>query len=360
MTRLLLAPFAPFYSGAVRLRNRLYDTGLLRVRRLGAPVIALGNLTVGGTGKTPVTGYLADGLRARGFDVAILSRGYGRSDRSPRLVSDGRGLVAGAAEAGDEPLLLARDHPGVSVAVSADRVAAARLLPPPKAPRIFLLDDAFQHRALARDANVLLVDAEAPFGNGKILPLGPLREPLHGVRRADLILLTRGDGSVPPAVRQVLERHHPTVPVFHAALSPRRVRGPDGDVAPLAILAGRPVFAFSGIARPGRFEEDLGMTGARLTGSRRYRDHHPYSDEDLRSVAAEARSRGADCLVTTEKDRVRLPALPASSLPLYSLLLGVEEKPAPVLVDHLLRLIGSRHAAGPAGGAVASGAVRAR
>jgi tetraacyldisaccharide 4'-kinase len=348
MTRLLLAPLAPLYSGVVRLRNRLYDAGVLRMRRLEAPVIAIGNLTVGGTGKTPVTGYLADGLRAKGFDVAILSRGYGRSGSEPRLVSDGRDLLAAAAEAGDEPVLLARDHPGVSVAVSADRVAAARLLPPPRAPRVFLLDDAYQHRALERDVNALLVDAEAPFGNGKIVPLGPLREPLRGVRRANLILVTRGDGTIPPALRRVLERHHPNVPVFHAALSPRRVRGPDGDLASLDALAGRKVFAFSGIARPERFEADLGMTGARVLGSRRYRDHHPFSDADLREIAAEARRLGAEVLVTTEKDRVRLPALPASSPSLHSLVLGVEEQPGPRLVEHLLALLESRYPAAAA------------
>src|SRR5262249_55488718 len=148
------------------------------------------------------------------------------------------------------------------------------------------------------------VDAETVFGNGKILPLGPLREPLRGVRRADLILLTRGDGSVPPALRQVLERHHPNVPVFHAALSPRRVRGPDGGTAPLGLLAGRSLFAFSGIARPARFEADLRAIGARIAGARRFRDHHPFSDADLQALVSGARQRGAEILVTTEKDRV--------------------------------------------------------
>jgi tetraacyldisaccharide 4'-kinase len=341
MTRLLLAPLAPLYSGAVRLRNRLYDAGLLRVRRLDTPVVALGNLTVGGTGKTPVTGFLAEALRARGFDVAVLSRGYGRASREPRLVSDGRDLLAGAAGAGDEPLLLARDHPGVAVAVAGDRVAAARLLPPPRQPRIVLLDDAYQHRALHRDANLLLVDAESPFGNGRIVPLGPLREPLVGVRRADMILLTRGDGSIPPSLRRVLERHHPTAPVFHIALRPRLLRGPDGELAPLAALAARPVFAFSGIARPERFEGDLRSTGARLAGTRRYADHHPFSDADLEAIAAGARSAGAECLVTTEKDRVRLPALEASFPPLWSLVLGVEERPAAGLVDRVMSLLGA-------------------
>lgn len=339
MNNLLLAPLAPLYSGAVRLRNRLYDAGLLRRRRLDVPVVAIGNLTVGGTGKTPVTGYLAEGFRARGFDVAILSRGYGRSESSPRLVSDGRDLAAGAAEAGDEPLLLARDHPGVAVAVAGDRVAAARLLPKARGPRIVLLDDAFQHRALDRDFNLLLVDAESPFGNGKILPLGPLREPVRGVRRADLILLTRGDGTIPPSLRQVLERHHPTVSVFHISLPPRGVRGPDGGLMPLTALADRPVFAFSGIARPERFEADLRDSGARLAGTLRFRDHHPFSDADLLAVAAEARRGGASWLVTTEKDRVRLPALPASSPPLHSLVLGAEERPAPRLLDHILAAV---------------------
>src|SRR5262249_25272096 len=176
------------YRGGVRLRNALYDGGVVTPARLPWPVVSIGNLTVGGSGKTPITSYLAGALLARGFRVGIASRGYGRVGGDPVLVSDGRGVLVDARTAGDEPMLLARAHPEAAVAVAGDRRAACRLLPDLPAPRVLLLDDAFQHRAVARDLDLLLVDGQAPFGNGRILPFGPLREPISGVRRADAVV----------------------------------------------------------------------------------------------------------------------------------------------------------------------------
>jgi len=319
----LLLP-ALLYQGAVWGRNRMYDAGLLRAARLPFPVVAIGNLTVGGSGKTPIVSYLAGALLGRGIGVAIASRGYGRTGRAPLLVSDGRRLLATARDAGDEPVLLARRHPHAAVAVAADRAAAARLLPDLPRPRALLLDDAFQHRAVHRDLNLLLVDAGAPFGNGRILPLGPLREPVSGLRRADALIVTRGDGSCPAALREALERHHPKAPIFHARIVPSRLEdAAGGGPVPMDRLRGRRVFAFSGIARPARFEEDLERLGATLAGSRRFRDHHPFSPDDLAGVVAGARAARAEVLVTTEKDRVRLDApLPAGAPPL--LVLGIE------------------------------------
>jgi tetraacyldisaccharide 4'-kinase len=318
----LLLP-ALLYRGAVWGRNRMYDAGLLRAARLPFPVVAIGNLTVGGSGKTPIVSYLAGALLGRGVGVAIASRGYGRSGRAPLLVSDARRLLATARDAGDEPVLLARRHPQAAVAVAADRAAAARLLPDLPRPRALLLDDAFQHRAVHRDLNLLLVDAGAPFGNGRILPLGPLREPVSGLRRADALIVTRGDGSCPAALREALERHHPKAPIFHARIVPSRLADAGGAPVHMDRLRGRRVFAFSGIARPARFEEDLERLGATLAGSRRFRDHHPFRPDDLAGVVAGARAAGAEVLVTTEKDGVRLDApLPAGAPPL--LVLGIE------------------------------------
>jgi tetraacyldisaccharide 4'-kinase len=303
------------YRGAVRLRNALFDRGLLAQARLPWPVVAIGNLTAGGSGKTPVTSYLAGALLERGLAVAIASRGYGRAGHDPVLVSDGTRLLAGPREAGDEPVLLARAHPRASVAVAADRRAAFRLVPQRPAPRVLLLDDAFQHRAVARDLDLLLVDAEAPFGNGRILPFGPLREPVSGLRRADALVVTRGDGACPPALRDALERHHPNAPIFHARIAPSRLDRADGPPLPLDTLRGRPVFALSGIARPGRFEADLRRLGARIVGSRRFPDHHPFTPSEWTSVAREAGAAGAEMIVTTEKDRVRLPEAAAPARP---------------------------------------------
>jgi tetraacyldisaccharide 4'-kinase len=319
------ALFVPgvLYGAAVRLRNRAYDLGLLKARRLPCPVIAFGNLTAGGTGKTPLTSFAAATLRDAGYRVGILSRGYRREGRAPLLVSDGRSLLTDAAHAGDEPYLLARDNPAVAVAVGADRLAAAGLLLAAAPCEVVLLDDAYQHRALSRDVNVLLVDGREPFGNGRILPFGPLREPVDGVRRADAVVVTRGGGAAPPQLLMTLERHHPNVPVFHAALAPRGFVGPAGESAGDRALSGFAAFAFSGIARPDRFEDDLRSLGVRLAGTRRFADHHPYNPRDLEEIAAAARAAGAEVLVTTEKDLVRLPAPPPASPSLFALAIAV-------------------------------------
>jgi len=324
LTAALLAPPGLLYGGLVRLRNRLYDRGLLRAHRLPCPVVAFGNLTVGGTGKTPLTSFAAAALTEAGYRVGIVSRGYRRAGGgAPLLVADGRQMLADAAHAGDEPWLLARDHPSVAVAVGADRAAAARLLLAAAPCEVLLLDDAFQHRGVARDLDLLLVPAREPFGNGRILPFGPLREPLSGVARADAIVVTRGDGRCPAPLRAILERHNPQAPVFHATLRPSRFVSARGEPVDLGALAGFSAFAFSGIARPEGFESDLAAAGVRVAGARRYPDHHRYRGDELAAIAAAARGAGAEVLVTTEKDLVRIPAMPEGAPPLFALSLAV-------------------------------------
>lgn len=342
-----LAVPALLYRGAVRLRNALYDRGALSQARLPWPVVAIGNLTAGGSGKTPVTSYLAGALLERGFSVAIVSRGYGRAGRDPILVSDGtRGVLTEAREAGDEPLLLALAHPRASVAVAADRRAAFRLLPERPAPRVLLMDDAFQHRAVARDLDLLLVDAEAPFGNGRILPFGPLREPISGLRRADALVVTRGDGACPPALRDALERHHPNAPIFHARIAPSRLDRADGAPLPPESLRGRAVFALSGIARPERFEADLRRLGARLLGWRRFPDHHAFTASEWAEVVRSAAAAGAEMIVTTEKDRVRLPGTGMLARPPLAVLAIAAGFPAQAdLADFVLGRLQKRGAA---------------
>jgi len=338
------------YGTAVRVRNRLYDRGLLKVRRLPCPTIAFGNLTVGGTGKTPLTSFTAAALREAGYRVGILSRGYRRSGRAALVVSDGRGLLADAAQAGDEPYLMARDNPAAAVAVGADRGAAADLLFAVAPTEVVLLDDAFQHRAVHRDVNILVVDGRDPFGNGRILPFGPLREPVDGVRRADAIVVTRGAGVPPPSLLRALERQHSDVPVFHAAIAPRGFAASSGEAAGIAALRSFSAYAFAGIARPERLEEDLGALGVRLAGVRHFPDHHPYRARDLDEIAAASRACGAEVLVTTEKDLVRLPALPPGSPPLFALSIGVTFPDAAFTGFLLDRLdVANRTAAGRGG-----------
>jgi tetraacyldisaccharide 4'-kinase len=359
LARALLAPPGLVYGGLVRLRNGLYDRGLLRAQRVPCPVVALGNLTVGGTGKTPLTSFVAAALADAGYRVGIVSRGYGRAGgRAPLLVSDGRQVLADAARAGDEPWLMARDNPAAAVAVGADRVAAARLLLAAVPREVLLLDDAFQHRRLHRDLDLLLVPAHEPFGNGRILPFGPLREPLSGVARADAIVVTRGDGRCPSPLQAILERHNPHVPVFHASLTPARFVPARGEPVDPPALKGFAAFAFSGIARPERFEADLAAAGVRVAGARRFADHHPYRAGDLDSIAAAARACGAEVLVTTEKDMVRIPAMPPVAPPLYALALSVSFAGDGDLVGFILDRLRREGAAGPARTTGAPGARR--
>jgi tetraacyldisaccharide 4'-kinase len=341
---------ALLWEAAARSRNALYDAGLLRAVRLPCAVVSIGNLTVGGTGKTPVVSHLAAALREAGVRVGVVSRGYrGSAERRPALVADGRAVLLDARAAGDEPLLIARDNPGLPVAVGADRAAAARLLLGAAPLEVLLLDDGFQHRRLARDLDLLLVDAGDPWGNGRILPRGPLREPLRAVARADAIVLTRSDGSVPAAARAVLERHHPGVFVLHCALRPRGFVRADGGAVAAASLRGFAAFAFSGIARPERFENDLAALGLRLAGTRRFPDHHRFAPGEPEAIAAAARACGAEVLVTTEKDLARLPGPPPAAPPLYALALTVEWSGTVPLPAFVLDRLAAARAAGAGG-----------
>jgi len=346
--RAALFAMSKMFQVIIKTRRFLYNVRILRDTTLGVQVIAIGNLTVGGTGKTPLTSFVAAALTEAGYRVGIVSRGYRRAGGgAPLLVSDGRRLLADAAQSGDEPWLMARDNPAAAVAVGADRVAAARLLLA-RAPReILLLDDAFQHRRLHRDLDLLLVAAHEPFGNGRILPFGPLREPLSSLARADAIVVTRGDGLCPSPLQAILERHDPRPPLFHASLQPGRFVTARGEPVDRMALKGFAAFAFSGIARPDRFEADLVATGVRLAGARRFADHHPYHADDLASIAAAARACGAEVLVTTEKDMVRIAAMPEAP-PLYALALAVSFAADGDLVGFILDRLREKGVAAPA------------
>jgi len=316
----LLAAPERLYSGAVALRNALYDAGLLRGRALPCAVIGVGNLTVGGTGKTPLTSHLAGILRDAGYRVGVVSRGYRRrGSRAPLLVSDGRAVLADSDAAGDEPFLIARDNPGVPVAVGADRHAAARLLLSSCPSDVLVLDDAFQRRGIRRDIDLLLVDGRDPWGNGRMLPLGPLREPLSSASRADAFVVFRSEGRLPAPLAPVLERYNPKAAVYLGRMEPRGFVRADGEFVASASLGRMTAYAFSGIARPERFEEDLRLLGLRIAGFRRFPDHHRFRRRDLEALARDAAAASAEVLVTTEKDLVRLGHSPRDGPPLYAL-----------------------------------------
>ncbi len=314
--RLALQAAAAIFGVGVRLRGLAYDAGLLPVHRLPAAVASVGNLAVGGTGKTPATLYLARLLAARGRRPVILSRGYGGSHARGAgrrgialVVGDGSPTPLAPPEvAGDEPVLLAQ-RAGVPVVVCPDRVAAGRLAIERFHADTLVLDDGFQHRRLARDLDLVLVDARVGLGEGRLLPAGPLREPPGALARADVILLTKvpKSGNRDGLLRQI-RGLAPRAAVFGARYRPVGLGPLGGHAAPVAPaatpLAGRRVVALSGLADPSSFHELLVELGAADVAPLAFPDHHAYGPPDYRRIAEAASA--ADAVVTTEKDAVKL------------------------------------------------------
>ncbi len=303
---LFLTPCAWLYSCALRLREQLYRSGLFRTYRLPRPVVSIGNITVGGTGKTPVTALIARLLLSQGHRVAVLSRGYGGTlEGQTCVVSDGATIMLSATECGDEPYLLAATIPGLMVVIGTDRYTAGQLAMQQLAPDIFLLDDGFQHLRLHRDLNILLLDYSRPFGNGLTLPAGILREPSAAVRRADLVIFTRApEGAAIPAESGNI----PACVSSHTIVDLLPLSGG----APLAFshLNGSTALAFAGIADPDSFFAGLRDQGLSLAHSLNFPDHVMYDRERCVEIADAMKASGAEYLITTEKDGVKLKGLP--------------------------------------------------
>ena len=340
-----LTPFSLFlrllsipYGAAVASRNRLYDRGLLRQIKLPCPVISVGNLTAGGTGKTPTVIFLAKLLKEKGRRPAVLSRGYGAHAKGLiNTVSDGKTLLMGWREAGDEPVLIARAVPGVPVLTGARRLLTGRAALRRYGADILILDDAFQHRALGRDADIVLVDADHPFGNGRLLPGGPLREPLSALRRAHLLLRTGGPSSPEdhPALPGI-----PSMPVFRGTRRPLGVvAGESGSLLPAASLQEEKVCAFAGIGRPEALRKSLEDLGSEVLAFTPFPDHHPYNRRDLEALRRTAAKAGARRIVTTEKDFIRLSAFPDFQREVSSLRIGMEITPTEQFMEVLFSLL---------------------
>jgi tetraacyldisaccharide 4'-kinase len=279
---------------------------VLKSKRLPPPVISIGNLTVGGTGKTPVTAHIARFLLSRGYRVAVLSRGYGGSlEGHTVVVSDGATIMLHPEQCGDEPFLLASTIPGLMVVIGSDRHAAGMLAMEQLAPDVFLLDDGFQHIRLQRDLDILLVDHSRPFGNGWTLPAGLLREPASAGRRAGLIIQTRcpKSGSPPPPLtgKPCCCSHHELTDAV-----PLTGREP----LSFADLRGKGVLAFAGIAEPRLFFEDLRRRGLNLVETIAFPDHTEYGEQHLATIISSMHSSGAQYCITTEKDGVKLAKAP--------------------------------------------------
>ncbi len=317
------AVIAAVYGLGARARRAAYTEGWLKPRRLPAPVVSVGNLTVGGTGKTPMTACLARMFQEQGKRVAILSRGYGGSRKSPTRLSDGDTIYFKPPEVGEEAYWLARNLPGAAVYTGACRFRAGMAAWQEFRPDLFLLDDGFQHFQLRRELDIVLVDAAAPFGNGCLLPRGPLREPINTLAQAQVLILTRFESKRHQESLEKIRGAFPDKVVLTATIRPTQARRyPGGDQAPPEALEGLPLFAFAGLARPQVFLETLQALKADVKGTRWFPDHYPFESPTLARLAGEARTRGANFLVTTEKDWARLEGIAGPDFPLW--VLGVE------------------------------------
>ncbi|MFN7928282.1 MAG: tetraacyldisaccharide 4'-kinase [Blastocatellia bacterium] len=308
------------YATGVRWHLRRYRSGRIQIHRLNAPVISIGNLTVGGTGKTPCTAFIANFLKAEGLQVAILSRGYKRRSKGLVEVSNGREILCDAAQAGDEPYLLAQLCPGVRVVVNADRYEAGKWLEARAKIDVFLLDDGYQHVRLHRDLNLLLLDGEDPVGNGRLLPAGRLREPLEEIRRADVVIGTRITNAVRDDIRALLHlfgASNPPLFFAHHEITNFKLLN---AATPLKTLKQQKIAAFSGIAQPERFFADLARNNLTLVHQQTFADHHRYSSEEFQALLTAARAKAAAAIITTAKDAANLPpeALSQSELPVYA------------------------------------------
>jgi len=306
---LLTAPLSGLYGLAVRVRMKAYS----RAGGSSLPgfVVSIGNLTVGGTGKTPAACMLARWALHEGYRVAVLSRGYGGHYGEKVLeVSDEHGINATPAEAGDEPVLMARRLPGVPVVVSRQRYLAGLRALEKHGSDFFILDDGFQHLGLKRNLDLVLVDATNPFGNGHLLPWGPLREPFVHLERAHAFLLTRAGDGAGGDVAALLSERFPGKPLFRSDHLPERIFFPfRREAYPPRRLEGKRVAAFAGIGRPEAFHDTLKRLGAEVVVFKAFPDHHLYTPGEIQALIMEKEGHGADWLITTEKDWVRLESL---------------------------------------------------
>jgi len=335
MARTGLLLLSKGYHAAIKFRRFLYDVRLLRDSTLGVQVITVGNLTVGGTGKTPVVEKFARELRNQGRNVAILSRGYRskpaplsqrlknkllfREDRTPpRVVSDGKNLLLDSEMAGDEPYMLASNLKDVVVLVDKDRVKSGRYAIEKFGCDTLLLDDGFQYWKLAgRRRDIVLIDCQQPFGNEYLLPRGTLREPPPHLARASTIFITKSDGNT-AALRARIASHNPSAGIIECVHHPLYFENVfTGERHDLEFIRGVRVASLSGIAQPESFERSLVKLGGDLVYAKRFADHHRFTQQEVINAINRGKKRQAAAIITTQKDAVRFPKLDRRDLPIY-------------------------------------------
>lgn len=309
--RAALAAAEPLYTTAIRYRNRRYDRGRAVIHRIEVPVISVGNLTLGGTGKTPLVKWIARWLRHRQLRVALVSRGYGAEQ--------------GARN--DEALELEQALPDVPHLQNADRVAAAQVAIEELAAQVILLDDGFQHRRLARDLDIVLLDAWEPFGFNHVFPRGTLREPISSLRRAQVVCLTRADQVAPGRRNEIRARVRQVAPAAawcEAVHAPRMLFSASGNCEPIERLRGRRVAAFCGIGNPAAFRRTLEGIGYEVAAWREFPDHHLFTAGDVENLSNWANSEKVDAVISTQKDLVKLQVDNLAGCPLKAIVVELE------------------------------------
>lgn len=309
----LLSPLSVLYAAIVTLRNWLYECRLFKSKRLPCTVISVGNIASGGTGKTPVVIWIAKALLDAGCHPAILLHGYHREQKTPgtRVVSDGQEILATVEASGDEAVMIAQDLQSVPVLIGKNRHEAGRRALSQLKCDVLILDDGFQHRSLERDLDIVTVDATMPFGTRKLLPAGTLREPVSALRRADVIMLTRGDMAESAAeVRGDITKLVGDRPIIESCHEPTRLyRLGGGEDVNFAVLKGKNVLAVCGIGNPGAFAETLRRYEPQCIDLMPFPDHHQYSSADFVRIQQEAQQTRVDYIITTRKDEFKLAAL---------------------------------------------------
>jgi tetraacyldisaccharide 4'-kinase len=328
---ILLSPPALLYRSLIFLRNSLYDRKILKTYRLSCPVVSVGNITVGGTGKTPTVIMIAEMLASKGRRPAILSRGYAGLSRSPvNIVSDGHNVLMQSRDVGDEPVLMAGKLPGIPVLTGPQRLLAGKAAIDKFGIDVIILDDAFQHRQVHRDVNILLLDGRNPIGNGCTLPAGPLREPIAAIRRADVVIMTGMKESLASPRTSLpwnLEKMIPkSVDIYGGCRRPLDlIQGGSSDhTLPLESLPGKRICAFAGIASPESLRNTLQAAGGDITSFLAFPDHHRYTEKDIYAIRDAAQRGQADLMITTEKDGVKLDGFPDFIRHVYLLRIAME------------------------------------
>src|SRR5579859_6625165 len=335
-------PLAAGFRMGVALRTAAYRRGWLATRRLNRPVVSVGNLSVGGTGKTPFVAFLAERLLAHGLKPGILTRGYGRRNGADLIAIDpGSGRAPDPREVGDEPALLARKLPQVPIIVCADRYRGGRLAEDKFKVDVHILDDGFQHFALARDVDIVLLDVTQQLSDRELLPAGRLREPLSALTRAQCVVLTRSELADPGPTEERVRKINSKAGIFHCSTKLQGVMDIfNGKISALQAVIDGPVYAFCGIGNPAAFFADLGQWGFSVAARAEFPDHHVYTPDEITRLVANARKAGAKFLLTTEKDALNFPRMDKTEIPIFACVIQAEVREADVFEEALFDRIG--------------------